>query len=168
MKPAPPLVPEPEVVAVPAVVSSASADPPRVMEPAPAPEPPARRATRPAAAPAARAAAPAVATPPPSTTPARSQPQPASARLDAVLSQVVSASKTPVPRPPAAASGEPSAPPSGGGGHRAEAEALTSAALNHFLQNNYGKALKAVEKALALEPQNKKARELLKILGALG
>jgi tetratricopeptide (TPR) repeat protein len=51
---------------------------------------------------------------------------------------------------------------------KAEAESLTSAALNHFLQNNYKKAKVAVEKALALEPENKKARELIKILGALG
>ena len=51
---------------------------------------------------------------------------------------------------------------------KAEAEALTSAALNHFLQNNYKKARAAVEKALALEPGNKKARELINILGALG
>jgi tetratricopeptide (TPR) repeat protein/predicted Ser/Thr protein kinase len=51
---------------------------------------------------------------------------------------------------------------------KAEAESLTSAALNHFLQNNYKKAKVAVEKALALEPENKKARELIKILGTLG
>jgi tetratricopeptide (TPR) repeat protein/predicted Ser/Thr protein kinase len=51
---------------------------------------------------------------------------------------------------------------------KAEAESLTSAALNHFLQNNYKKAKVAVEKALALEPENKKARELIKILGSLG
>lgn len=51
---------------------------------------------------------------------------------------------------------------------KSEAEALTSAALNHFLQNNYKKARVAVEKALALEPGNKKARELINILGALG
>ena len=51
---------------------------------------------------------------------------------------------------------------------KAEAESLTSAALNHFLQNNYKKAKVAVEKALVLEPENKKARELIKILGTLG
>jgi tetratricopeptide (TPR) repeat protein/predicted Ser/Thr protein kinase len=51
---------------------------------------------------------------------------------------------------------------------KAEAESLASAALNHFLQNNYAKARKAVDKALSLEPQNKKAKELLKILGTLG
>jgi len=50
---------------------------------------------------------------------------------------------------------------------KAEVESLTTAALNHFLQNNYGKARKAVDKALALQPENKKAKELLKILGTL-
>src|SRR5262249_36861777 len=51
---------------------------------------------------------------------------------------------------------------------RAEVESLTTAALNHFVGNNYPKARKAVEKALALDPQNKKAKELIKILGSLG
>lgn len=51
---------------------------------------------------------------------------------------------------------------------KVEVEALTTAALNHFLQNEYGKARKAVDKALALEPENKKAKELMKILGSLG
>jgi tetratricopeptide (TPR) repeat protein len=51
---------------------------------------------------------------------------------------------------------------------RAEVESLTSAALNHFVKNDYVKARRDVDKALALEPDNKKARELKKILGALG
>jgi tetratricopeptide (TPR) repeat protein len=50
---------------------------------------------------------------------------------------------------------------------RAEIEALTSAALNHFVANEYAKARKAVDKALALDPNNKKAKELNKILVAL-
>jgi len=50
---------------------------------------------------------------------------------------------------------------------RAEVESLTTAALNHFVQNNYAKAKKAVEKALALDPANKRAKELAKILGSL-
>src|SRR5262249_28434188 len=45
---------------------------------------------------------------------------------------------------------------------KAEVESLTTSALNHFVGNNYPKARKAVEKALALDPQNKKAKELLK------
>jgi tetratricopeptide (TPR) repeat protein/predicted Ser/Thr protein kinase len=55
-----------------------------------------------------------------------------------------------------------------GEARKTEAESLATTALNHFLQNNYAKARKAVDKALALEPQNKKAKELLKILGSLG
>jgi tetratricopeptide (TPR) repeat protein/predicted Ser/Thr protein kinase len=51
---------------------------------------------------------------------------------------------------------------------KSEAASLTASALNHFVSNNYPKAKKAVEKALALEPENKKAQELMKILGTLG
>jgi hypothetical protein len=36
------------------------------------------------------------------------------------------------------------------------------------VQNDSGKARRAVEKALALDPQNRKARELSKILGVRG
>jgi tetratricopeptide (TPR) repeat protein len=50
---------------------------------------------------------------------------------------------------------------------RADIESLTSAALNHFGQNDYGKSKKAVDQALKLDPENKKAKELSKILGAL-
>ena len=51
---------------------------------------------------------------------------------------------------------------------RAEIESLTTAALDHFVRNDYRKALAAVEQALALDPRNRKARELQTILGALG
>jgi tetratricopeptide (TPR) repeat protein/predicted Ser/Thr protein kinase len=51
---------------------------------------------------------------------------------------------------------------------KAEIEALTTAALNHFVENNYAKARKAVRRALDLDPNNKKAKELNKILSALG
>jgi Tfp pilus assembly protein PilF len=60
---------------------------------------------------------------------------------------------------------EVAAPPEA---RRGEVEALTTTALNAFVENNYPKARKAVEKALVLDPKNKKARELQKILGALG
>ena len=50
---------------------------------------------------------------------------------------------------------------------KAEVESLSTAALNYFLQNNYVLARKAVDKALALQPENKKANELLMILGTL-
>jgi Flp pilus assembly protein TadD len=51
---------------------------------------------------------------------------------------------------------------------KAEIESLVTSALNHFVANDYKKAKKAVDKALALDPSNKKAKELVKILGALG
>jgi tetratricopeptide (TPR) repeat protein len=51
---------------------------------------------------------------------------------------------------------------------KAEIESLVTSALNHFVANEYGKARKAVDKALTLDPNNKKAKELTKILGALG
>ena len=49
-----------------------------------------------------------------------------------------------------------------------QVESLTSAALRHFVGNDHGKARQAVEKALALDPGNRRALELQKILGALG
>jgi tetratricopeptide (TPR) repeat protein/predicted Ser/Thr protein kinase len=118
-----------------------------------------------AAAPAPRAsAAAATATPPPlaasSAAPAPPAPAPAQAGPSAPGG----------PAPPLAV------PPSDPGspartstpeGRRSEVEALTSAALNHFLQNNHAKARKAIDKALAIDPGNKKAREMLRILGAL-
>ena len=51
---------------------------------------------------------------------------------------------------------------------KAEIESLVTSALDHFVANEYGKARKAVGKALTLDPNNKKAKELTKILGALG
>jgi len=51
---------------------------------------------------------------------------------------------------------------------KAEIEALTTAALTHCGENNYVKARKAVKRALDLDPNNKKAKELIKILSALG
>jgi tetratricopeptide (TPR) repeat protein/predicted Ser/Thr protein kinase len=77
--------------------------------------------------------------------------------------------------PPPAAPGAPPVVPASSGpstgvpeARRSEVEALTSAALDHFLQNNHAKARKAIDKALAIDPGNKKAREMLRILGALG
>ena len=51
---------------------------------------------------------------------------------------------------------------------KTEIESLVTSALDHFVANEYGKARKAVDKALTLDPNNKKAKELTKILGALG
>jgi len=101
-------------------------------------------------------------------------PAAASPELQAV-GPAPSAAATATP-PPAAVASAP-VPPSDPGtpartgspeGRRSEVEALTSAALNHFLQNNHAKARKAIDKALAIDPGNKKAREMLRILGALG
>ncbi len=49
-----------------------------------------------------------------------------------------------------------------------QVESLTSAALRHFVENDHGKARQAVEKALSLDPGNRRALELQKILGTLG
>jgi len=51
---------------------------------------------------------------------------------------------------------------------KAEARALTAAALNHFMLSDHAKARRAVERALALDPTNRKAQELLDILTTLG
>jgi tRNA A-37 threonylcarbamoyl transferase component Bud32/tetratricopeptide (TPR) repeat protein len=51
---------------------------------------------------------------------------------------------------------------------RAEATGHAAAALNHFLQNDHARARKAVDKALALDPENRRARELRQVLGVLG
>jgi tetratricopeptide (TPR) repeat protein len=51
---------------------------------------------------------------------------------------------------------------------KAEAGALATAALNHFLQNDHARARQTVEKALAIDPENRRARELLALLGVLG
>jgi serine/threonine-protein kinase len=51
---------------------------------------------------------------------------------------------------------------------RAEAASLTTAALNHFLRNDHARARTAVEKALSLDPDNRRAGELRQVLGVLG
>jgi tetratricopeptide (TPR) repeat protein len=51
---------------------------------------------------------------------------------------------------------------------RAEAVSHAAAALNHFLQNDHARARKAVDKALSLDPENRRARELRQVLGVLG
>jgi len=114
--------------------------------PAPAPPAPAPPAAAPAQAPRAGAAA-ATATPPPLTAPA----DPAAPPVAVPPSDPGTAARISTPE-----------------GRRSEVEALTSAALNHFLQNNHAKARKAIDKALAIDPGNKKAREMLRILGAIG
>jgi eukaryotic-like serine/threonine-protein kinase len=50
----------------------------------------------------------------------------------------------------------------------AEAVALSAAALQHFLKDDRDQARKAVERALVLDPSNRRAQELQKILRVLG
>ncbi len=151
---------EPPAPTSPATVPSAA--PPVVASPKPAaPAPPAGPPAPEAApaapmAPAKGPAAPASAPGPPPV-PAPRIPAPLATPTTAGAALASSLGVSPVPPVPAA-------PES----HRGEAEALTTKALNAFVQNNYPKARKAVEKALELDPSNKKACELQKILGALG
>ena len=49
-----------------------------------------------------------------------------------------------------------------------DVEILTSAALDRFLKDDHRGARRAAVMALELDPRNRKAQELLKILGALG
>jgi len=51
---------------------------------------------------------------------------------------------------------------------RVEAEALTASALQHFMANEHDEARKAVDQALQLDPVNRRARELQRILRVLG
>jgi tetratricopeptide (TPR) repeat protein len=50
----------------------------------------------------------------------------------------------------------------------AEAVALSAAALQHFLKDDHDRARKTVERALTLDPTNRRALELQKILRVLG
>jgi hypothetical protein len=50
----------------------------------------------------------------------------------------------------------------------AEAVALSAAALRLFLKDDHARAREVVERALALDPANRRARELQKILRVLG
>jgi tetratricopeptide (TPR) repeat protein len=51
---------------------------------------------------------------------------------------------------------------------QAEANALAASALQHFLANEHGHAREAVDRALALDPGNRRALELQKLLRLLG
>jgi hypothetical protein len=45
---------------------------------------------------------------------------------------------------------------------------LSATALKHFLKDEHARAREVVERALALDPGNRRALELLKILRVLG
>jgi tetratricopeptide (TPR) repeat protein len=69
--------------------------------------------------------------------------------------------RAPTPGPPSAAAPSPDA-------RVAEAVALSASALQHFLKDDHDQARKTVEQALALDPANRRALELQKILRVLG
>ncbi len=149
--PAPPLAAKPPTVASPVPAPSPKLAPapakPAAPEPAPAvPVAPAKASAVPPSAPV----------PAPEPTPQISAPPAAPTPEGVALASSLGVSPALAPAPAASES------------HRNEIEALTTKALNAFVENNYPKAKKALEKALALDPNNKKARELQKILGSLG
>ena len=73
----------------------------------------------------------------------------------------------PLPRPLRRTPSAPSAPAPPANPRVAEAVALSAAALRHFVQDEHDQARQAVERALALDPGNRRARELQKILRVL-
>jgi tetratricopeptide (TPR) repeat protein len=99
--------------------------------------------------------------PPPAPTPPPPPPAPA-AKPSAPAS-------APAARPAAAPAAAASlvTPPPVSAPAPGEVDALLESALNSFLMNDNKKAKKAVDKVLALDPGNKKAKELIKLLGAL-
>jgi tetratricopeptide (TPR) repeat protein/predicted Ser/Thr protein kinase len=172
----PPVAPPPAAVAPAAKVPSAPAPAPAPPKPAPKPTPPAP--PPPPAPPAASAPAPppvapkvAVATPPPPLATSA----PAGGDVEALLETARQFVKDraprkalePLERAAALQPGHPEIERLLGDARKAEVEHLTGSALNHFLMNEHAKAKKALDRALALDPGNKKAHELVKILGAL-
>jgi serine/threonine protein kinase len=65
---------------------------------------------------------------------------------------------------PSAAPASPRVSPS----RKSQAEELTADALRHFVANEHGQARAAVDRALDLDPVNRRARELQRILRVLG
>jgi tetratricopeptide (TPR) repeat protein len=180
-QPVPP-PPAPAPAARPASVEELVSDPDP--EPEPIPAPPVARPAPPAAPSAPKAPAPKPPAPrPPVTTPAAAPPAPTPAPRPASPTPVPAVTAPPAPRVPApapakvAASTSLATPPpvagnspaagAAGGNSSSEVAALLETALNHFLMSENKKAKKAVEKVLALDPGNRKAQELIKILGSL-
>lgn len=84
---------------------------------------------------------------------------------------------TPSEAPEGPAEDDPPAPPAGRAAvdtrpptdpHQAEAAALSASALRHFLANQHSRAREEVERALALDPGNRRALELQRIFRVLG
>jgi len=94
-------------------------------------------------------------------------PSPAGAEPAEVAGSLADA---PLPLPADVFDPVPSPPPRGSprDPSQAEIEALVTSALELFVGNDHGKARLAIERALTMDPENRKALELLRILGALG
>jgi len=115
----------------------------------------------PEAAPAAPASAPAPqASPTPTATAAPQAAEP-------VSEPASPPAPAPATVPPPAPESRPAAAPASDP-RVAEAVALSAAALQHFLKDDHDKARKTVQRALALDPTNRRALELEKILRVLG
>lgn len=72
------------------------------------------------------------------------------------------------PAPPEPTPPEPTPPPPPPDPRIAEAVALSAVALRHFVNDEHDEARRAVERALALDPANRRALEIQKILRVLG
>jgi tetratricopeptide (TPR) repeat protein/predicted Ser/Thr protein kinase len=161
-----PVAPEPVAAEPEPPVAVASAPPVPVPAPvASAPEPVAAPAISapPTAPPPPVAVAPPTAVPAP-TVPA--SPAPVPPVLASPPPVAPTSTQAPAPPTPSPAAAAPAAAPAMAE-RKAEAAALATAAMNHFVANNNAKARRAAERALELDPANKKAKDLLKIL-ALG
>ncbi len=160
--------------------SPTPAEPPRRPSPPPPAPPPLPPPLPPPASPAARAPASPAREPVPGQKPL--PPLPHLPSVGTTAAAAVPPSAPPVPTADPAGTGSPSpsveerpagspapAPSPGPRAERpgAEADVLASAALDHFVLNENEKARKAAERALAIDPSHKGARDLLTLLGSL-
>ena len=122
----------------------------------------------PAVAPAA--GAPAGQPTPPAPQTAAPEPSAQTAPAQTAPAQTAPGAVKPAPKAPAPTPATPTQAPSPSSSlqRAAEATALSAAALRHFLKDDHGRAREAVERALALDPSNRRALELQKILRVLG
>jgi tetratricopeptide (TPR) repeat protein len=106
----------------------------------------------------------------PEATPAvaAGSPEPAAPPPPAPLGPSAAPPATAAPPTPPPPPEEPGPPPPPLDPRIAEAVALSAAALRHFVKDEHDEARRAVERALALDPANRRALELQKILRALG
>jgi serine/threonine protein kinase len=88
-----------------------------------------------------------------------------------LLEELEGESLPPLPASSSSPPGPGDSPPQGeppSESQQAEAEALTADALRHFTANDHERAREAVNRALDLDPANRRARELQRILRVLG